>query len=388
MKVAVFGASGFVGSAFVEKSMAQASKFDVVPIIHSSGSAWRLARRNFSLQVADLLSTDSIRQAVKGCSHIVNCTRGSEELMIKGLQNLLMIAKEEEVKRFVHLSSVAVYGDPPPAASERETAETHPEKGSYGWIKLKQDQLVQKAHGSGLPSIILCPPNITGPYSYFCLEVLRTIQAGRFAFLSDGQTPVNLVDVDNLVHAIQLSLEATVGTGERYFITDDEEVSWKELANALVGSVKNEVEIPVLDDMTMNGVATKTSESSSLWKSLKHMASDDVRTALAKDPILKKMLSVPRKAIAKFPDLEEHLRLTLGGGVTVERIHGSPSYHMRLISQQRRNVRHLCDSAKQALGYVPIVNFSESMRRFCSWYQIMHGTETGTWQLLKELERC
>src|SRR6185503_20073057 len=108
------------------------------------------------------------------------------------------------VQRFVHLSSVAVYGDPPPAESVHESAPTKPENGSYGWIKLQQDQLVKEAAIAGLPSVILCPPNISGPYSDYLVSLVDCLRGGRFAMLQDGSAPCNLVDVSNLSHAIEL----------------------------------------------------------------------------------------------------------------------------------------------------------------------------------------
>ncbi len=386
MKVAVFGASGLVGAAFVEKMIQEHHEIEVVPIIHSSGSAWRLSPYNLDLQSADLLNPALIRKALQGVTHVVNCTRGSEDLMDKGLQNLLKVCRQENVRRFVHLSSVAVYGDPPPDASSTEAAVTNPEKGSYGWIKLKQDELVQKAHAAGLSSVILCPPNITGPYSYFSLGVLQSMRDGQFALLGNGGAPINLVDIGNLVHAIHLALTVEKTDGERFFITDDEDLTWNDFTQSLKDGTNIKSDLPQIDrEEFVRQLVPSSPDKGSVWKSLKHVLSDDVRGALQQDPLFDKFLMTVRKGVAQFPSIEDKLRLNLGGMIQVPKVRTGPSFNVRLISQQLRTVRHLCEAAKVKLGYVPILSFVESTQNFCSWYEQMHGTNKGDLQLLKEL---
>jgi NAD dependent epimerase/dehydratase family len=61
MKVAVFGASGFVGSALVERL--QQKGVELVPVIHTAGNAWRLARHGIPLRAVDLMSRAAVREA-------------------------------------------------------------------------------------------------------------------------------------------------------------------------------------------------------------------------------------------------------------------------------------------------------------------------------------
>ena len=124
--IAVVGASGFVGATFVERMMSREG-VQLRPFIRSSGNAWRLARHG-SLQLAtlDLLSEAETRKALEGCTHVVNCSRGNPKVMGLGLDNLLKASQAAGVQRFVHLSSVAVYGEPPHPKSIHENAPTEP----------------------------------------------------------------------------------------------------------------------------------------------------------------------------------------------------------------------------------------------------------------------
>ncbi len=202
-------------------------------MIHTAGSAWRLSRRGMTLRSVDLLSRSEVAEALQGCTHVVNLSRGSDDVMIGGLENLLSAANKQRVRRFVHISSVAVYGDPPPPESAREDSSAHPAPGSYGALKLQQDRLVERAHAGGLSSAILCPPNITGLYSTFVCNVIEDMRRGRLALVEDGQLPINVVDVENLCHAIMLALMADSVDGRR-IVTDGPGITWRHFTDELL----------------------------------------------------------------------------------------------------------------------------------------------------------
>ena len=115
-RIAIVGASGFVGSTLVERLLAQ-GRDEVLPFIHSSGNAMRLARLGIELPTIDLLVRDQVDAALRGCTHVVNCALGGADAALRGLRNLLAACRKHKVERFIHLSSVLVYGDPPPVPS-------------------------------------------------------------------------------------------------------------------------------------------------------------------------------------------------------------------------------------------------------------------------------
>src|SRR5688572_25138037 len=123
-KVAVFGAGGFVGTALVERLVRQGC--DLKVLINSGRRAWRLARLGIDLARVDVLDPSSIAAALQGCSHVVNCIMGSDQVMLRGLDNLLKSSLRSGVQRFVHLSSITVYGEPPAPESTHEDARPTP----------------------------------------------------------------------------------------------------------------------------------------------------------------------------------------------------------------------------------------------------------------------
>ena len=102
-RIAIVGASGFVGSTLVERLLAQ-GRDEVLPFIHSSGNAMRLARLGIELPTIDLLVRDQVDAALRGCTHVVNCALGGADAALRGLRNLLAACRKHKVERFIHLS--------------------------------------------------------------------------------------------------------------------------------------------------------------------------------------------------------------------------------------------------------------------------------------------
>jgi nucleoside-diphosphate-sugar epimerase len=384
MRVAVFGASGFVGATLVERLWRDPA-VEVVPVIHSSGNAARLARFGKPLVIADALQPRSIDSALEGCSHVVNCSRGPAEVMLRGLRNLLEASQRANVARFVHLSSVAAYGNTSVPVLD-EAATPSPSPNTYGWMKLSQDQMVERAAARGLPCTVLCPPNISGSYSPFLLDILQTIRRGEFALVDNGGYPCELVDVQNLAHAIQLALHASSTDAGRIFVTDGVGTTWADVANALAPLAELDGQLPSIDlDAARRISAAALPPRPTILRTLKHLGSPDFFGALRKDPLLASAEKSAKAAIRRVPSLERALRQRFEKRPNFARRVQSAGWSERLIGQQLRNVRYSQSRAQALLGYQPVVSADQSMAAFRSWYADLYGWNDASWPLIRHL---
>jgi nucleoside-diphosphate-sugar epimerase len=385
-RVAVVGASGFVGATLVERALA--SGLDVVPIIHTSGNAWRLSRYGMPLRTASLLDKQQLTEALTGCTHVVNCSRGGDDVMFTGLANLLEVSRTLRVQGFVHLSSVMVYGDPPASNSDVESGTTAPQHGTYGWIKLQQDRAVEKAAQQGLPCIILCPPNITGAYSPYLTSLIETLRSRTLLLMDDGEATINLVDVHNLCSAIEGALDHGSRSARRMFITDGEATTWRQMIDELLPVCGASLDIPRIsraDLIRLHSEVTRVPKSS-LLGSLKHLLSDEVRMAIRKDPLLAKAEILLRRSVTLLgAKAEEQLKLSVTGPPLLPKPAEAVKPNIRLSAQQLRGVRHACDLAKREIGYAPPYSFRQSMEAFRKWYRAHTGVGDQMWALSRFL---
>lgn len=389
-RIVVLGASGFVGTTLVEH-LGDDPAMEVVPVIHSAGSAWRLARRNTQLLQVDVADRSSLTDVLQGAAAVVNCTRGSRAVMIDGLANILESCRTAHVGRFVHLSSVMVYGDPPHPASTSEDAPTTSDRDPEGYagIKVEQDELVQAAAGRGLPSVVLCPPNISGPFSGYLVGLIDALRGASFALMDEGAGPVNLVDVRNLCHAIRLALDATGEEldGRRMFVTDGEPLTWADLVGELAPLAEvTRVRRIGRDALVRLAGGGGVKRPTSLAASLRHLVSSDVRAALRKDPLWEKVDRTARGTVARMgKGVENRLRLGIEGPPAVERPDPYAGLTAGLCAQQLRDVRHMTSRIGQLLGYRPLVGFRESMADFRRWYAMMRGFGSPSWPAYRHL---
>jgi nucleoside-diphosphate-sugar epimerase len=382
-RIVIVGASGLVGSEFTERLLGRRD-VEVVPLIHSSGSAWRLARRALPLRQVDLLDPAQTTAALAGATHVVNCSRGNDAVMIDGFGNLLRAARAAGVRKFVHLSSVAVYGDPPPPEAGVETAPTRPAPGSYGATKLRQDELLQRAAREGLPAVALCPPNIGGPYAYFHLQLADGLRQGTLALVDGGTTPCNTVDVGTLAWTMEQALDADVGDGRRVFVLDDGLLSWADAFAALQAELAG---LKAPRAVTAGEVRRRTAEPvPSIASSLLRPLSGDVREALRRDRRWAAMEAAAKGLVLRLPaGAKDFLRERFASPPDVPHWNPDGRLAWRALAQQLRTVRHDAAQARRLFGPPPALTARGSIARFAGWYRRMIEP-SGDYELIRHIE--
>lgn len=123
---------------------------------------------------------------------------------VQGTGLLLKAALAHSVRRFIFISSTAVYGIPdhhPLLESDRLQG-----VGPYGESKIQAEALCLKARESGLCVTILRPKSFIGPERLGAFELLYSwANAGRnFPVLGSGNNRYQLLDVEDLCRAIEL----------------------------------------------------------------------------------------------------------------------------------------------------------------------------------------
>lgn len=385
-KVAIFGASGFVGATLTERLL-EKNEHEIVPIIRSPGNAWRLSRhKKINLCQVDLLSGKGMDEALRGVDYVINCTRGTNEDMLQGLNKLIKASKQHKVKRLVHLSSIMVFGNPPFAPTEDSPVVEQPIE-TYGGVKLKQDKMVIAAAKEGLSASILVPPNISGPYSDYLLGLLDAVNSGQFALMDGGVAPNNLVDVENLCQAIELAMTEGRDDASRYFITDDETTTWSDVISDLQDLQVTEAEMMSISCSELEqAVIEPQTPKGSIKLSMKHLLSSHIREALRKDPLWEKFDITMRGLIAKMGSkMENTLRLSIEGTTQVNKRKEGPKFNSRLCGQQLRKGRHSIAKARNELGYSPKVSYHQSMDNFKTWYRKLHALDGEFADMLRRL---
>ncbi len=233
--ILVTGASGFIGSRVAAELIRRGAR--VRAMARNPAKAGGLAAGGASVVTGDMTEPGSLDRAVHGCQvvfHFAGATNEFEpreyyeRVNVAGTRLLAQAALRERVERFIHVSSVWVYG----LWSGPGICETSPCRKSgqpYSDTKLEAEAAVRQLIGvSGLPGIILQPSEVYGPGDPNWTErPLQLIRAGRMVLADGGKGLTQPVFIDDLVQGV-LAAAGKGRLGETYILCGPEAVTFRE----------------------------------------------------------------------------------------------------------------------------------------------------------------
>lgn len=148
---------------------------------HPQAHAWLQRYPLVEVVAGDLQNAESLKQAVEGCKSVIHAGGmfrfwGDEKAFAAnnalGTQNVLQAAKQAQVERFIHISTVALVGEPDPNRIVDETHPAHPTD-AYQRSKWQAEQSVMQYHNEyGLPVVVLRPGAYYGPLGRYAFNRL------------------------------------------------------------------------------------------------------------------------------------------------------------------------------------------------------------------------
>ncbi|WCL48661.1 NAD-dependent epimerase/dehydratase family protein [Leptospira sp. GIMC2001] len=242
MNIFITGASGFIGGAIAAKlrenhnllAMSRSEKTDLA--IKELG-AEPIRSELGEVKAEHLHGVDVI---IHSAAFVSPWGKKEEyrKITIDGTAQLLKVAKEAGVKRFIHISSEAALFAGQDMLDIDETY-NYPKKHKflYPWSKAESEKLVRDANQTGkFETIVLRPRLVWGPGDQTVLPALvEMVNKGQFAWMDEGRYETSTTHIQNFVHAVKLALTAG-RPGEVYFITDGEKTSFREFLTKLLAT--------------------------------------------------------------------------------------------------------------------------------------------------------
>ncbi|UPK45608.1 NAD-dependent epimerase/dehydratase family protein [Paenibacillus pabuli] len=160
---------------------------------------------------------------------------------VEGTQHLVDRCLKGGVKRFIHVSTPSIYFNYSPRYNihENDPLPSRPAN-HYAATKWLAEQVVLQAHANGLPSIMIRPRAIFGPYdqTLFPRIVAANAKAG-VPMIGGGQALIDLTCVDNVVDALLLCWDAkTEALGRAYNVSNGDPRPFQGLVSTLFGMLE------------------------------------------------------------------------------------------------------------------------------------------------------
>lgn len=226
-KVLVTGATGFLGHHLVHTLLANG--YEVRALARETSDTSHL-RHNVEVVFGDVRDQNSLLKAAEGCRFVIHAAglfrfwgdkRDFERTNVEGTAYILEAASRNNVERFVHISSVAVVGEPP-AGPIDETTPCKPAD-PYQHSKLLSENFVKMYSASTrLATVILRPGACYGPWGRYAFNRLffEDPLKGRLIEVHRGQHAIFPVFAPDVARAAVTALEAG-RVGQIYNIAGD-----------------------------------------------------------------------------------------------------------------------------------------------------------------------
>jgi nucleoside-diphosphate-sugar epimerase len=366
-RILITGASGFIGSRLCEKFKLQYG----VPyraLVHHFDRAARIARLGGELIGGDLMDPASLDAALSGCDAVVHLAFVEEQNVE---QKLLAACRRVRVKRFVHISSMAVHGPQPgPECAREETATIGHYGEPYSDAKARAEKTVQRAIDQGLPGIILRPTIVYGPYGPFVVRVVESAREGAITLIDKGSGICNAVHVDDVCDAIHAALHSEKAPGKAFFINADRAVSWRDFNLTFARMVSPDVAVRSLGARQIRAywAARRPSLRSNIAAVKRLVTSSDFHDQLETVPALRSAIRWSKANLKKV--LSENRVIALQSAGAEERAAiDSPWPDMGRIVREDFHLEFSNALAKRLLNWQPAFDFPAGAEVTKSWLQ-------------------
>ena len=237
----VTGATGFIGSHLAERLLREGRAVRVLVRESSMAKLPEAVRARAEIAHGDLEDRESLVRATRGAARVYHCAGhvldwGTEEqfqaMNVRATAWMLAAADDAKVERFVHMSSIAVFGTPSPPSFDDETPYGST-RDRYSSTKAAGEKLVLEAARRGQPVTVLRPAVVYGPRGTWLETPLQMIREGKFALLGGGAGTCHPCYIENLLDATALAAEHPKALGEAFIVADDDPITFREYFTAV-----------------------------------------------------------------------------------------------------------------------------------------------------------
>jgi nucleoside-diphosphate-sugar epimerase len=216
-------------------------------LVRDAGRVPAEVRSQAEVVFGNLVDEDAVRRAMEGVDLVVHCAAVTtnnvpwavhQQTNVDGTRVVYEAARAAGARRFVHISSVIVYGTAPQsngngdgAVPESTPYPAEPDRWAYYLrSKVAAEQVVLEAPEGGPEVVVLRPGLIYGPGAEG--PVTRgLVQLGSVRLtLGRGRNALPLTYVDNVVDGILLALTSPNAAGGAFNLVDDPQPRAREAA--------------------------------------------------------------------------------------------------------------------------------------------------------------
>ena len=246
--VLVTGGTGFIGAYIIQELITKG--YSVKALHRSNNFPFYISKETLSKvewiqgDILDVVTLENAMEYVDAIIHsaaIVSFDKKLREQMyrinVEGTANVVNLALEKNIKRLIHISSVAAIGRTAKGQTVDEEKKwvTSSLNTHYAISKQKSEMEVWRAMAEGLSAVIVNPSTVLGfgNWNSSSTAIFKNIYHG-FSWYSEGEN--GFVDVKDVAEVAVALIDAEI-TGQRFILNGD---NWpfRKLFNSIADQFK------------------------------------------------------------------------------------------------------------------------------------------------------
>lgn len=254
MKVAVTGATGFVGRPLCD--LLQARGYAVRALVRNAVSVGKPFQSEVEIiSVGDIGAATDWSIPLIGVDCVIHCAGRTHvmhdsandalaayrEVNVLGTRRLAEQAAAAGVKRLVFLSSIKVNGEQTLPGKPYVASDAPRPEDPYGQSKCEAEAVLHEVSASaGLEVVIVRPPLIYGPGVKGNLaKLLRLVKRGLPLPVALVKNSRSLVGIDNLLDLLVVCLRDPRAAGQIFLVSDGDDLSTPDLLRRMATAIRD-----------------------------------------------------------------------------------------------------------------------------------------------------
>ncbi len=239
MRVLVTGGTGFIGSRLVQRFLERGDEVRVLAQANNpaeQGNQQLLEQAGAHFFLGSVLDSEPVGQAVKDVELIIHLAAAQHEanvadqhfydVNVEGTRRLLDAAQQAGVKRFIHGSTIGVYGEIKVGVAN-EASPLNPVN-IYGKTKREGEQLALQ-YADQMAVTVVRIPETYGPGDRRLLKLFKAIDKGVFFNIGGGNNKHHLMYVEDLIDGFLQAAEHPAAAGEVFLLAGRDVLSTNEM---------------------------------------------------------------------------------------------------------------------------------------------------------------
>jgi dihydroflavonol-4-reductase len=239
LKIFVTGAGGFIGYNLANYFADLGHEVKGIDLHFPSEPFDDKAPRFIPVE-GDFRNWELIKESINGTNivfhlasaHLQISLKESEywDINVHSLQPLLKICQDAGVDRFIHTSSVGIYGNLKKWPADEES-ECKPQS-IYGETKIAGEEEVLKYYKENkFPVVIIRPAWVFGPGCPRTLKIYRTLLKKQFIMIGKGENLRHPIYITDMLDAFRLAMQKDDAVGETFVIGGEKAITTNELVD-------------------------------------------------------------------------------------------------------------------------------------------------------------